>query len=220
MHMFNLDHLPDKNFSQVGSHITDQHTNQNKPRKGIVVAVTPSLYQCDVKMFDIVDNFGRPVVVKGVSVGTERGGDGWGEVNLPWIGQMVDIEFHSGISSSTSTAVIKKRYYTDAHKPPSHPLISDRQHMKGYFYQSPGGSFSFEHADGQTTRFQMKPSNGEGAKANDRATGVATSAVESRMDKSAASAAAAAEAFQRVGDEGVMIGEAVSKLTALTGLLT
>lgn len=218
MHGFGLDHSYDKNNAQVGGNLFHQHQSHAKAEEGFVVACDPKAYTVDVKLISLIGTGLQPHVLHNVRVGTERGGDGHGEHNLPWIGQMVKVEFQSGVGTSQTRAVITKRYYNGVHKPPSHPLLNDGGYMKGYFFQSEGGSFVFDHADGQTTKFHLKPQNVEGSKTNARATGVAKTAAENRMDKASAKMAKAGEQLKRVTDVGASVASLTKELQAFTDL--
>jgi hypothetical protein len=213
--MLPLEHIVDKNFSQVGSHLFATHTGQNRRYLGRVTQVNPEKYTATVELIGMVGNDKKPIVLHQVRVGARNAGAGWGEFNLPWIGQQVEVKFEGGMTTTPGKATIGDRYYTDNATPPSHPLLQQAGHTRGNFASSPGGSFTFQHADGQVTTFQSQPHNVEGSKGNSRSTGVAKSALEGRMDKAAAKSAKVVVSMQAVAGIGKAIAATTKEIASL-----
>ncbi len=132
VHDFGLSHPRDPNGSIVVAHAYDKHTASPNHLRAIVVGTDPLAYTCDVVLTTIRTNMGGPIIWRNVRVGGNYVGKGWGEHNLPWIGQEVELIAEHGITTNPAKAVIGRRFYNNVHKPPQHPLLSDQNYQKGH----------------------------------------------------------------------------------------
>jgi hypothetical protein len=176
----------------------------------MITATDPINHTVDVKLLSIRGSDNLPMILYNIKVAIDRGGGGWGEHNLPWIGQQVEVVFESGNSLISTRCFVGRRFYTTSHKPPSHPIFTkDSSYQKGHFEMAEGGSYHFKKTDGTVTSFNAAPHSVEGSKTNARATGTAKTSSEALMDKSQEKTALAKQQLDAVASS-------TSNLTDLT----
>lgn len=163
----------DPNASQGIGTLWQRHTEGPTCYRALVIRTNRYSHTIDVRLLSAVDNRGKPLEFHHIRVGVEYGGNGWGEFNLPHVGQEVELKFENGITTTPQKATITKRFYNNQFKPPSHDLLNkDDGYEQSYWRSTPGGSFSMLMADGSTNTYNIKPASFEGAQDKKRVTGV------------------------------------------------
>lgn len=182
---FDLSHTRDPNSYSTSNHAWEKQTSTPTVQIGMITATDPINHTVDVKLLSIRGSDNLPMILYNIKVAIDRGGGGWGEHNLPWIGQQVEVVFESGNSLISTRCFVGRRFYTTSHKPPAHPIFTkDSSYQKGHFEMAEGGSYHFKKTDGTVTSFNAAPHSVEGSKTNARATGTAKTSSEALMDKS------------------------------------